>query len=68
VRSDCEVVVLFCDFRNRVVLAKEHMPQDMLYVLTLYIDALGKAIRTAHRMLSRLVAVNALSVRFQDSI
>lgn len=67
-RSDCEVVVLFCDFRNRVVLAKEHMPQDMLYVLTLYIDALGKAIRTAHRMLSRLVAVNALSVRFQDSI
>jgi adenylate cyclase len=47
-----EIVVLLCDFRNRAELAKEHMPQDMLYVLTLYVDALGKAIRSAHGTLS----------------
>jgi adenylate cyclase len=50
--AEREVVVLICDFRNRAELAKEHLPQDMLYVLTLYVDALGKALRNAHGVLS----------------
>ena len=47
-----EVVVLFCDFLNRAELAGDHLPQDLLYVLTLYVEALGKAIRAAHGTLS----------------
>ncbi len=50
--AEREIVVLFCDFLNRAELAHDHMPQDMLYVLTLYIEALGKAIRAAHGTLS----------------
>jgi adenylate cyclase len=50
--AEREVVVLICDFRNRAELAAEHLPQDILYVLTLYVDALGKAIRTAHGAIS----------------
>jgi adenylate cyclase len=47
-----EVVVLFCDFLNRVELAGDHLPQDLLYVITLYVEALGNAIRAAHGSLS----------------
>jgi adenylate cyclase len=43
-----EIVVLFCDFLNRAELAGDHLPQDLLYVLTLYVEALGNAIRAAH--------------------
>jgi adenylate cyclase len=42
-----EVVVMFCDFLNRDELAHDELPQDLLYVLTLYGEALGRAIRTA---------------------
>jgi adenylate cyclase len=42
-----EVVVLFCDFRNRAELSADHMPQDLLYVLTLYVEGVSHAIRAA---------------------
>ena len=50
--AEREVVVLFCDFLNRAELAGEHMPQDLLYVLTLCIEAIGNCIRTARGTLS----------------
>ena len=56
------IVVLFCDFLNRAELASEHIPQDLLYVLTLYVEAIGNAIRTAGGTLSGvgLESVSAL--------
>jgi adenylate cyclase len=42
-----EVVVMFCDYLNRDELAHDQLPQDWLYLVTLYGEALGKAIRTA---------------------
>ena len=50
--AEREVVVLYCDFLNRAELAADHMPQDLLYVLTLYIEGLSNAIRSARGMLS----------------
>src|SRR5262249_1877207 len=47
-----DVVVLFCDFPNRAELAGDHLPQDLLYVITLYVEALANAIRGAHGALS----------------
>src|ERR1043166_9209378 len=47
-----EVVVLFCDFRNRADLATDHLPQDLLYVLTLYVEGIGNAIRASGGALS----------------
>ena len=44
--------MLYCDFLNRAELAADHMPQDLLYVLTLYIEGLSNAIRAARGMLS----------------
>jgi adenylate cyclase len=42
-----EVVVLFCDFRNRRELSADHLPQDLLYLLTLYAEGVGNAIRAS---------------------
>ena len=50
--TEREVVILICDFLNRSDLAHDHLPQDLLYVLTLYVDALGNAIRAAEGTLS----------------
>jgi adenylate cyclase len=47
-----EVVVLFCDFRNRSDLSSDHLPQDLLYVLTLYVEGVGHAIRASGGTLS----------------
>ena len=47
-----EVVVLFCDFRNRAELAHDHLPQDLLYLLTLYVEGVGNAIRASGGTLS----------------
>jgi adenylate cyclase len=44
--------VLFCDFLNRAELASDHLPQDLLYVLTLYVEALSNAIRATGGTLS----------------
>ena len=44
--------MLFCDFLNRAELASDQLPQDVLYVLTLYVEALGNAIRAARGTLS----------------
>lgn len=61
--AEREIVVLFCDFLNRAELAGEHMPQDLLYVMTLYIEALGNCIRTAHGTLS-YVEIDSLCALF----
>ena len=50
--AEREIVVLFCDFLNRGELAGDHMPQDLLYLLMRYVDAIGHAIRMADGMLS----------------
>jgi adenylate cyclase len=43
-----EIVVMFCDFLDRGRIAHDELPQDLLYLLTLYGEALGNAIRTAN--------------------
>ena len=50
--AEREIVVLFCDFLNRAELANDHMPQDLLYLLMRYVEALGNAIRAAGGTLS----------------
>ncbi len=50
--AEREVVVMFCDFLNRDELARDQLPQDLLYLLTLYGEALGNAIRAANGTLS----------------
>lgn len=47
-----EIVVMFCDFRNRAELSADHLPQDLLYILTLYVESVGHAIRAAGGILS----------------
>jgi adenylate cyclase len=46
------IVVLICDFLNRAEVAVDHLQQDVLYVLTLYVDAIAAAIRAAGGTLS----------------
>jgi adenylate cyclase len=50
--TERDVVVMFCDFLNRGELARDHLPQDLLYVLTLYVEALNNAIRSARGTVS----------------
>jgi adenylate cyclase len=47
-----EVVVMFCDYVNRDELEHSQLPQDLLYLVTLYGQALGNAIQTAGGTLS----------------
>jgi len=42
-----DIVLMFCDFLNRKQLAEEQLAQDLLYLLTLYGEAVSEAIRTA---------------------
>lgn len=42
-----DVVVLVCDFRNRAEFAADHLPQDLLYVVTLFNEGVGNAIRAS---------------------
>jgi adenylate cyclase len=49
-----EIVVVFCDFLNRAELAHDHMPQDLLYLLMRYLDAIGNAVRLAGGTLSSI--------------
>jgi adenylate cyclase len=51
-RTERDIVVLFCDYRNRAALAAEQLPHDQLYVLTLYAEAVSNAIRAAGGALS----------------
>jgi adenylate cyclase len=43
--TERDVVVMFCDFLNREELASHQLPQDLLYLLTLYGEAVVDAIR-----------------------
>jgi adenylate cyclase len=45
--GDREVVVLTCDLRNRAETSADHLPQDILYMLTLYVEAVSNAIRAS---------------------
>jgi adenylate cyclase len=45
--AERNVVVMYCDFLNREELARDGMPQDLLYLLKLYGERLGDAIRAA---------------------
>jgi adenylate cyclase len=47
-----ELVLLYCDVRNRMDLIPNHLPQDLLYVLTLYVEGIGAAIRAAGGVMS----------------
>jgi len=40
-----EIVVFYCDFRNRSELAVDQLPEDLLYLVTLYVEGIGNAIR-----------------------
>jgi adenylate cyclase len=40
-----EIAVLYCDFRNRAELALDHLPEDVLYILTLFAEGVGNAVR-----------------------
>jgi adenylate cyclase len=52
--TERDIVVMFCDFLNRDELARDQLPQDLLYLLTLYGEALGNAIRAAGGTLSTI--------------
>ena len=45
--TEREIVVMFCDFLNRHELASHQLPQDLLYLLALYGEAVGNAIRAS---------------------
>jgi adenylate cyclase len=45
---------MFCEFLNRNELARDQLPQDLLYLLTIYGEALGNAIRAAEGTLSTI--------------
>jgi adenylate cyclase len=45
--TERDIVLMFCDYLNRKQLAREQLPQDLLYLLTLYGDAVSEAIRAA---------------------
>ena len=40
-----EIAVLYCDVRNRADLASDHLPEDLLYTLTLFVEGVGNAVR-----------------------
>jgi adenylate cyclase len=50
--TEREVVIMICDFLNRAEVASDHLPQDLLYVLTLYVEALGNAVHASEGTLS----------------
>lgn len=45
--AERDVVVMFSDLLNRTELARDSLPQDLLYVLTLYVELVIGTIRTA---------------------
>ena len=52
--GESDVVVLYCDFRNRADLMADHLPQDLLYVLTIYVEGLSHAIRASGGTISSI--------------
>lgn len=50
--GEYEVTVMFCDFRNRAALSRDHLPHDLLHALTLYAEGVGNAIRACGGALS----------------
>jgi adenylate cyclase len=49
-----DIVVMFCDFLNRDELARAQLPQDHLYLMTAYIDALNNVICASDGTLSTI--------------
>jgi adenylate cyclase len=52
--TERDIVLVCCDFLNRQALAGQQLPQDLLYLLTLYNEALSNAIRAAGGTLTSL--------------
>jgi adenylate cyclase len=52
--AEREIAVLCCDFLNRGDFASDHLPQDVLYMLTLHVEALTNAIRSAGGVVSSI--------------
>ena len=50
--GEYEVAVMFCDFRNRAALSRDHLPHDLLHMLTLYAEGVGTAVRACGGTLS----------------
>jgi adenylate cyclase len=62
-----EIVVLVCDFRNIANLAGDHLPQDQLYLLTLYVEGVGNTIRAHGGTLSFVELGNICALFGLDS-
>jgi adenylate cyclase len=52
--SERNIVVMFCDFHNHNELAHHELPQDVLYLVTLYGEALVDCIHAAHGTISSI--------------
>jgi adenylate cyclase len=52
--TERDVVVMYCDFLNGSELAPDQLPQDLLYLLTLYGGAISDCIRSAHGIVSSI--------------
>jgi adenylate cyclase len=52
--GESDIVVLYCDFSNRADLMADHLPQDLLYVLTIYVEGLSHAIRASGGTISSI--------------
>jgi adenylate cyclase len=61
--TERDIVLVYCDFLNRNALAREQLPQDLLYLLTLYGEAVSEAIRAAGGTLST-VGLDGISALF----
>jgi adenylate cyclase len=53
-RGEREIVALFVHLSGGDERGKEHIPQDLIYTLTLHLEALGKAIRSCNGALSSI--------------
>jgi adenylate cyclase len=61
--AERDIVVMFCDFLNRDELARHQLPQDLVYLLTLYGEALSDAIRAEGGTLG-IIGVDGISALF----
>jgi adenylate cyclase len=50
--TERDIVVMYCDFINGSDLARDQLPQDLLYLLTLYGEAISDCIRSAGGIVS----------------
>jgi adenylate cyclase len=61
--TERDIVLMYCDFLNRNALAREQLPQDLLYLLTLHGEAISEAIRATGGTLGT-VGLDGISALF----